>query len=56
MTAPEEKPTPATPRLFNAVLQFRAYTTRAGYRRLDDVLAMHQSLYNAALVFSGTVP
>ena len=34
---------------FNTVLQFRAYTTRAGYQRLDDVLRMHQSLYNAAL-------
>ena len=44
MTSTEEQP-----RTFNTVLQFRAYTTREGYRRLDDVLAMHQTLYNAAL-------
>ena len=36
-------------RTFDTVLQFRAYTTREGYRRLDELLAMHQTLYNAAL-------
>ena len=34
---------------FNTVLQFRAYTNRSGYERLDEVLRMHQKLYNAAL-------
>ena len=34
---------------FDMVLQFRAYTTRAGYRQLDEALRMHNTLYNAAL-------
>ena len=34
---------------FDTVLQFRAYTTRAGYRQLDEALRMHNTLYNAAL-------
>ena len=35
--------------MFNTVYQFRASTNREGYQRLDDVLAMHCTLYNAAL-------
>ena len=34
---------------FDTVLQFRAYTTRAGYRQLNEALRMHSTLYNAAL-------
>ena len=30
--------------------QFRAYTDRAGYARLDELLAMHRDLYNAAIL------
>ena len=35
--------------LFDVVYQFRAYTTKQGYQQLDDVLAEHCRLYNAAL-------
>ena len=39
----------ARPAEFDTTLQFRAYTTKEGYRQLDEVLRMHQTLYNAAL-------
>ena len=51
-TQAEQPPTGAREpeaRTFDMVLQFRAYTTREGYRCLDEVLSMHQTLYNAAL-------
>ena len=48
MTSPEGERESKAP-MFNTVLKFRAYTTREGYRRLDEVLSLHQVLYNAAL-------
>ena len=48
MTSPEGKRDPRDA-MFDTVLQFRAYTTREGYRRLDEMLGLHQTLYNAAL-------
>jgi len=33
----------------HVVYQFRAYTNRRGYARIDEVLAQHRDLYNAAL-------
>ena len=30
--------------------QFRAYTDKAGYARIDEVLAMHRDLYNSAIL------
>ncbi len=34
----------------HVVYQFRAYTDRRGYARIDEVLAQHRDLYNAALL------
>ena len=39
----------ARPAEFDTTLQFRGFTTREVYRQLDEVLRMHQTLYNAAL-------
>ena len=34
----------------HVVYQFRAYTNKAGYARIDEVLAMQRDLYNAAIL------
>lgn len=34
----------------HVVYQFRAYTDKAGYARVDEVLAMQRDLYNAAIL------
>lgn len=47
MTTPPEEA--IAEREFDITLQFRAYTTRDGYQQLDEVLRLHQSLYNAAI-------
>ncbi len=34
----------------NVVYQFRAYTDKVGYDRIDEILAMQRDLYNAAIL------